>query len=139
MEPIDRTKAAVFDEDAASQRFTTLSLGEEVSAPVSNGAFSRAKGEVDSRIRLAPRGPRQLASRSRENYAVARRLKQQPINPINHIRNCQSVGEDIVMADVDTGGRRTGGGRGHYNPRKRRFRAGKLDALALQDVVCSRR
>ena len=146
MEIMEHEPDTFFDEDAAAKKFTALSLGDEGLPSESNGASSRTngqggeggEGEVDNRRRLVPKGPRQLTSETRANYATARQHRRQAFSkhnkPINYFETCQSVGEDVAMADVETGGRRSGGGRGHHNPRKRRFRPGKLDSLRKEEI-----
>ncbi|KAI9714849.1 MAG: hypothetical protein M1820_000138 [Bogoriella megaspora] len=84
------------------------------------------------RLRLAPKGPRLLASRTRDNYAKARLYKSEgipkPAQSSYALNTCETLEQDTLMADVESEGRRGGGsggfGRGGRmnNPRKRRNR-----------------
>ncbi|KAI9687586.1 MAG: hypothetical protein M1822_002196 [Bathelium mastoideum] len=118
-----------FDTNVTFQDFQLLSLHEAKSVAESNRELSGAKDDVPAQIRLAARGPRQPTSPSRANYAQALHYKKHGIpsriHPSSYPQDCQSTGGHAIMADVETGGRRQGGGhggRGRFNPRKRRFR-----------------
>ena len=134
---MDRMEDVRFDENATFREFRTLSLRDNGSTSNRFGASRRANQDVDARIRLAPKGPSQLVtSQTRANYAKLQQYKQHGIprytHPLRDSSACTSTVGLTTMADVETGGRRQGGGhggRGRFNPRKRRFREGKLVAL----------
>ena len=124
------------DDNATITDFGKLTLRDDASN--SNASLPQVNRGVHNRNRLAPKGTRQLTSRTRDNYATAQKYKQQGIpeysKPCNKPEDCQSAAEDTVMADVESGGRRGGGGhggRGHYNPKKRRFRYGTHSSSLL--------